>query len=281
MCIAPIVIMRDKGNYDRFASDRLPCGRCPECRKRRVAMWQFRLEQEAKVAETSAFLTLTYDNDNLNFTSCGLPTLSKRDHQLFIKRLRKRIEYYIPRKSERPKIRYYAVGEYGTRTSRPHMHSIMFDVPKFFLDNPEIISLEWQKGHVRVDPCNEATIGYVCGYVMKSVIDGKDKEEEPRQREFSLMSKGMGLSYLTPNVIEYLKRKENPYLVVPDGKKVLVPRYYKDKVFDDGAKKRIAKKALKHLEEQDKFENPEHELAYKFDLYRREEKKRLLKRATL
>ena len=39
----------------------VPCGKCPNCKKRRVNEWVFRLQEEDKVSSTSYFITLTYD----------------------------------------------------------------------------------------------------------------------------------------------------------------------------------------------------------------------------
>ena len=45
-------------------------------------------------------------------------SLRKRDFQLFMKRLRK--------KYSDDRIRFYACGEYGSETFRPHYHAILF-----------------------------------------------------------------------------------------------------------------------------------------------------------
>ena len=60
------------------------------------------------------FLTLTYNDDNLP-SDVGL---HKDDLQRFFKRLRKALDT--------KKIRYFACGEYGDTTSRPHYHAIVF-----------------------------------------------------------------------------------------------------------------------------------------------------------
>ena len=87
----------------------VPCGKCPNCKKRRVNEWVFRLQEEDKVSSTSYFITLTYDTVVVPISPNGFMTLKKRDLQLFWKRLRKAI-------GKGPKIRYYAVGEYGSKS---------------------------------------------------------------------------------------------------------------------------------------------------------------------
>ena len=38
----------------------VPCGRCPECLKRRASMWSFRLRKEEERSANALFITLTY-----------------------------------------------------------------------------------------------------------------------------------------------------------------------------------------------------------------------------
>ena len=59
-----------------------------------------------------------------------MPTLLPRDVQLFMKRLRRHLEYQ-PKKVKGVRdhiehIRYFAVGEYGSKTHRPHYHILIF-----------------------------------------------------------------------------------------------------------------------------------------------------------
>ena len=230
-------------------------------------MWVFRLKQEQKVSSSSYFLTLTYNEQNLPHTPCGRPTLYRRDHQLFMKRLRKR--------EKGAKIKYYAVGEYGSSTERPHYHSIIFNV-----QNVENIYKSWEMGHVRIDECNGATMAYVAKYVNKQT-KFKDRND-PRTPEFSNMSRGLGLSYLTPQMKKYMKSHLNPWLTLEDGLKMPIPRYYKDKTFTDTEKNIIAEKGKTFTEQSDPFNGDfklEHE--WKKDQYRKRDKYATLKRAKL
>lgn len=141
MCKAPVTIFRNKKR------DLVPCGKCLWCLQKKRADWSFRLFQELNVSESAHFLTLTYDDEKLPEEG-----LRKRDLQLFFKKLRK---------SNSAKIRYYAVGEYGTRTSRAHYHAIMFN-----LDVTCPVAQIWDKGHVQVGSVTPASIHYVTKYVI-------------------------------------------------------------------------------------------------------------------
>lgn len=68
----------------------------------------------------NAFLTLTYSEEQLPKGG----SLEPRHLQLFFKKLRKVVEP--------SRIRFFAVGEYGTRTQRPHYHCALFNYPSCF-----------------------------------------------------------------------------------------------------------------------------------------------------
>ncbi len=158
----------------------VPCGRCPHCKRRRINDWVFRLQEEEKNAISARFVTLTYAPEYLPLAKSKLPTLYKKDLQNYFKRLRKKEKHV---KQTAHPIKYYACGEYGETTYRPHYHCILFNLaPEMLFDG--VLSEIWKLVHVRVDPCNIKTIQYTSKYVMKS-----DKKPEGVEPEFSLMSR--------------------------------------------------------------------------------------------
>jgi len=146
----------------------VPCGHCNFCLSNRRADWTFRLYQEHKKAPSSHFLTLTYDDTTVPIGD-DCYSLSKRDLQLFTKRLRK---------ENGSKLRYYSVGEYGTKTQRPHYHSIMFGINVSTLDKIQTI---WGLGNVHVGQVSEASIHYVTKYVINN-----DREVSGREPPFCI-----------------------------------------------------------------------------------------------
>lgn len=120
----------------------------------------------------NAFVTLTYDDQHLRLNDDLEPTLCKRDLQLFFKRLRKRIGPF----------RYYACGEYGENTQRPHYHAILFGVSPLL--EPTILK-EWKNGFIFVGSVARESMQYVAGYVTKKLGDATDRNVA---REFSVMS---------------------------------------------------------------------------------------------
>ena len=82
---------------------------------------------ELQYHDSAYFVTLTYDDFHIPKAYYPDPetgevhtsyTLCKRDFQLWMKRLRK--------KFSDDKIRFFACGEYGGQTKRPHYHAIVF-----------------------------------------------------------------------------------------------------------------------------------------------------------
>lgn len=125
------------------------------------------------------FITLTYADPPMSPN--GFMTLHTPHFQAFMKRLRKAHPPGV-------KIRYYAVGEYGTTRERPHFHAILFG------HDPNLVEAAWrnpcfpQAGIVSVDELNEATVAYVCKYLHKGKSVPKHANDD-RKPEFSLMSK--------------------------------------------------------------------------------------------
>lgn len=103
----------------------VPCGKCIGCRLDYSRVWAYRCMMELKYHESAYFITLTYNDDMIPVhyfrTEKGgeLPaySLEKRDFQLWLKRLRKKLDYPI---------RFFGCGEYGSDTLRPHYHCIVF-----------------------------------------------------------------------------------------------------------------------------------------------------------
>lgn len=195
-----------------------PCGKCYDCKARRASGWAFRLQQEDKDAETSIFLTLTYSPEHVPVSNKGRLTLQRSDVQNFMKRLRKR---HIG-----PKIKYYAVGEYGSNTERPHYHLIIFNAK-----HDDIIA-SWQLGEVYFGNVSGASVGYVLKYLTKPSKIPKYPGDD-RVKEFQLTSKGIGLSYITDNTFNWHRAYPLDRMFIPlrDGRKIAVPRYLRTRLF--------------------------------------------------
>lgn len=254
MCISPIILKNERARltYSNSSTRSVPCGRCALCLKKRVNDWAFRLLNEIKISSSACFITLTYDNDNLPidiFTSTYIDYdtgeikeytypqayLKKDDFQRFIKRLRKEVpkQPYINKKgktSYRSNIKYYACGEYGNNnTKRPHYHAVIFNLPQKYLNDISHLENIWQNGIVHIGDCNVATIKYVCKYINKRL----NKKNTTLPPEFALMSKNIGINWLNNNIINFYKRKLTYKATMQGGFQQSIPRYYKEKMFNE------------------------------------------------
>lgn len=167
-------------------------------------MWTVRNLHELSLHEAACFITLTYDDDNcphvLQHRDGDIdlfPTLDKSDLQKFWKRCRKR----------GITLRYFACGEYGPSTARPHYHAIVYgyDFPDRELapdqqgsKDPLYVSKEleelWPLGFHTIGTVSEKSIEYVAGYVVKK-LTGKLKKAstDPRIGVYGVMSRNPGI----------------------------------------------------------------------------------------
>lgn len=204
----------------------VPCGKCNYCLQVKRMEWSFRLNQELKVSDTAHFLTLTYNESTVPYkhvvnsdgSEDDVPSLHKRDVQLFTKRLRKEQSYHTD-----AVLRYYTVGEYGTLGNRPHYHSIMFNmVPETVAKLPSI----WGLGLTYIGSVTPASINYVTKYVIN-----KNAAYSGLDPPFSLMSRrpGIGARYLQTHYKWHRDDMRN-YAQV-NGQLTRLPRFYKDRIF--------------------------------------------------
>lgn len=137
----------------------VPCGQCINCRITKQMAWTARcLIEQAWTSRASSFVTLTYSPDNL-------PTdgkLCARHLQLFFKRLRKQVPWPI---------RYFACGEYGGKTGRPHYHALIFGLP---CPKGDWLTERWQLGFTTSRPLTKKNVLYTTRYTLKASKRGDD-----------------------------------------------------------------------------------------------------------
>lgn len=214
-CTSPVTLL------DRGFHQEVPCGVCVSCRMARAREWSTRCLHEAAYWPFSAFVTLTYRDEDLP-KGGGLDV---RELQRFHKRLRKNLG--------RP-IRYYACGEYGERTGRPHYHGVYFGLkPCVCQARPDevcqcsdrkVVMESW--GHGGVDRLGTVTYDscrYVADYIGKKVVGRRALETYGLQEApFSVMSRGIGARY----VDDHAEQLRSSRTVTVHGVPVGLPRYY-------------------------------------------------------
>lgn len=261
-CLTPFSRKHNKINID------LPCGKCINCKTARISGWSFRITKQAEISDFCNFLTLTYANHKLRRTRDNLRTISKVSIQSFLKRLRKN--------SPNSKFKYYAVGEYGSQTGRPHYHVILLTKDKNLTERnlERLIKKSWILGYTHIGKATPASISYTLKYISKPAAIPSDTMGDC-EKEFSLMSKGMGSNYLTKAMVKWhLADLENRmYIPLKDNGKIQMPRYYKMKIYTKKQRRSISS----YFSDPDEYRS----MVETFPLITEAERKAWLKRLTL
>jgi len=205
-----------------------PCGRCSACLVNYRNEWIIRIKEEAKTHEFSSFITLTYSDDFVTY-GAKYETLVKEDFQLFMKRLRERLKF---------KIRFYALGEYGGKTRRPHYHAVIFGMNANDSEQQKQINEAWGKGFITMSPLTGRRIGYICKYHLN-----RGRYPEGSAPSFVLMSNkpGIGYSYVKDK-FDFHRRGIDFAYYSDKGVKRALPRYYRLKTYLPNERKQMAEK---------------------------------------
>lgn len=252
-CIAPVQL---KYKAPRFVNGivvlyySVPCGKCAACMQTKRDSWSVRLQHELHAAHSASFLTLTYSNeyfmekcikaDDVQKQIMYNQSVHKKDVQDFLKRLR----YYND-----TEFRYFAVGEYGEKTNRPHYHLLLFNINAVTFERD--VANAWTFGNAHFGKVEDASINYVTSYVITS----KYRPYEFCESTFALMSRrpGIGFPHIERNYYYYVN---DPKLdvVTRSGFRHSMPRYYRDKLYNEQAilhaKSKIPEEKIPTWEEQ-------------------------------
>lgn len=245
---------------------RVPCGWCVGCQEKYSKDWAIRCVKEAELYPNNYFITLTYDDEHLpingvteDFEIFSKETgeiaetnyngsLRESDLTTFLKKLRRHYEYHYNHTG----IRFFACGEYGPTTQRPHYHAILFNMPinltelkilrvtednNFLYECKELEEL-WGKGFITLAEVNWDTCAYVARYVMKKQRGKVPEEyylENGQNKEFIRMSRmpGIGKDFASTEVLN--KIYENDEMIVKGHREnisIAKPPSYYDRIYD-------------------------------------------------
>jgi hypothetical protein len=231
----------------------IPCGQCIGCRLNYSRQWAIRIVHEASMHEENCFITLTFDQANLEARSNPM-SLDVSEYQRFMKRLRKRFG---------KNIRFFHCGEYGDQNKRPHYHAIIFGMDfkdKILFTQRDgnklytsaALSELWPYGFSTIGEVTFQSAAYVARYIMKK-HKGEGAEDHytrwcpetgegtPVDPEYCTMSRkpGIGKTWL-----EKYKSDVYPHdYVVINGHKVKPPRYYDNLLSEEELAELKAKRA--------------------------------------
>lgn len=144
----------------------VPCGQCMPCRINKGRKWTTRLILEAAYSDGPHwFWTLTYaEAPTVDGTSEGHQTLKKKQF----------LKYLDNWKTHHDPLRYFAVGEYGDQTGRPHYHMVTFGQTHSQRDR---FQAAWSKrfGFANVSEAKEKRLRYICQYTTKKLTKATDQ----------------------------------------------------------------------------------------------------------
>lgn len=161
----------------RLAATPFGCGQCLHCRLNKARVWTLRIMLEQYGHSECCFLTLTYDDKHIPLYG----DVEKEDLQKFLKKLRRRVE---PKK-----FRFYAVGEYGDISWRPHYHVVLFGLGP---GDCHSIDKVWTEGLYHIGELNKDSARYITGYVVKKLTREGHYELKGLKPEFMTCSKQKG-----------------------------------------------------------------------------------------
>jgi len=241
------------------------CGQCLPCRINKRREWMHRIVLESTLHSDNAFVTLTYSDEFLPDNG----SLEPRHLQLFLKRLRKKFEPH--------KLRFFAVGEYGEITERPHYHAALFGYPTckegstrrnrngaiVCCDICRGVQSVWGSGdkpmgNIHLGSITPESAAYVCGYVTKKLTKEGDERLEGRKPEFARMSlrPGIGADIMDDVASTILEHKLDEKLDdVPNtlrhGSRILpLGRYLKNRLRERiGREKKAPEKIIEQAKE--------------------------------
>lgn len=276
----------------------IPCGQCVGCRLDYSREWANRCLMELEYHPESWFVTLTYDDDHIPWSEAvnketgeitKHQTLVKKDFQDFMKRLRKN---YATKYPDAPPLRFYACGEYGSQSFRPHFHAIIYglhlDDLSFYkrtelgdiLYNSSFLDDCWHhQGYAVVGSVTWESCAYVARYIMKKLKGDAAQfyEEMNITPEFTLMSRKPGIAkqwYLDhPGIYDF----EFIHISTPRGGKAIMPPRYFDKLYDveyPGEMAAIKENRKKFAEETTRRKMAECSYSYLQMLYVEEQEKK-------
>lgn len=202
--------------------------------------WAFRLDKEKSASTSALFITLTYAQEYLPLDKNGLAHVSKRDCQNFLKRLRKYVSQRVP--EDYTKLRFYLSSEYGPETHRPHYHMLLFNFPIYDIEPYETIFKCWNMGLVQVGALRDGGAAYAAKYIMHPYDDLPPTLTRP----FALMSRrpGIGFGYVTETIKKYFNQNETFLATLNGGRRVPLPRYLRQKIFDEETLHRLSREHL-------------------------------------
>lgn len=214
----------------------IACGKCIECRKKKIREWTIRLQWEEKYTKTKGrFITLTFSEealDELEQERQEPNEIAARAIKLFLKRWEKKFKKTL---------RHWLVTELGDeKTERLHLHGFIWT------ENLQDIQEIWNYGRIDIGTgVNEKGIRYCTKYVNK-----RDEKHEGFYGKI-FASKGIGREFMkseTARRYKALGENAPQYIRTSEGQKIDIPIYWRNKLFTEEQREKIWCKLLDRQE---------------------------------
>lgn len=245
-----------------------PCRKCLPCLRARQKAWVSRLVEELRNHDTNYFVTLTYSDEFVPSDENGEMSVSKSDVIKLNRDMRKRFQLGklrnpagdvilgSPEFLELPKdlkYQYYITSEYGPNsTQRPHYHGVWYGLEVEQSLAEVLFRTLWPYGYVSVFPAKEGAAGYISKYLVSDGV-GKDTYHGDGVKPFSLMSKGLGKSYVE-RMGDWHRSDPSRMFTQYHGDRGTMDRYLKHKIYDEETLSEYADKCMqKHYQLQMKY----------------------------
>lgn len=161
-----------------------------------------------------SFVSDSLDDDGKIREDVYTPSLCRRDVRLWLKAAR--VAFEREKGESLPEFTYVCTGEYGPKTCRPHYHLLFFG-----LEDKHVRYLAWrwykhhhygtyklktvQQKNADGTPGFELCSKYVGKYICKGEFESSACLNKHCERPRLMLSKNLGLSFLTPALVEYFR----------------------------------------------------------------------------
>lgn len=194
MCTDPI--QRHRKILNKTVVDILPCGKCPECLKKKQSGFMVRAIEECRKYGRCTLVTLTYNDNSVpkrefidedSGEIALVNSLNREDIKKWKREVRR--DYFKRFSCPFPKFSFAFCGEYGPRTFRPHYHGLLIGLDQYHLN---ILEKYWQEHYgftvfenvPIVSTDGNDNIGCAARYVSKYCV-------KPQEVENPLVSSGV------------------------------------------------------------------------------------------
>lgn len=228
---------------ERMDKITVPCGKCSVCVKKKKKEWIMRINEENKDSGVPHIVTMTYSDERLKelreMVIRDAKGVIPEENVLLNEMVKKSVKlwrkWYHKYKGKSPK--RWLISERGEKSGRIHLHGFIWNVDE------EELRDSWQRfnGHMHFGKyMGTKTIVYATKYFNKVDMVNKD------YKGIMLVSPGIGKGYLKREKGKHEFKGEDTRIKYrfENGAEGVLPRYYRDKLWNDDERIKLWEIAL-------------------------------------